>query len=79
MLEDDVVSNGAFMSIDLFWRYKGIFTVVAQECDDEIVAQCEQVHGIPEEVGDPVVLRDERHEEELEDVEESPDGKEGAD
>lgn len=60
-------------------RIGGRHTIVPEKCDDEVVAQGEQVHGIAEEVGDPVVLLDKRHEEELQDVEEDPDGEEGAD
>lgn len=54
-------------------------TVVAQERDDKIVAQREQVHGVAEEIGHPVVARDQRHEEELQNVEEDPEGQECAD
>lgn len=34
-------------------------TIVSEECDDEVVAPCEQVHGVAEEVGDPVIWSDE--------------------
>lgn len=54
-------------------------TIVAEKRDDEVVAQGEQVHGVAEEVRDPIVLLDERHEEELQDVEEDPDWQESAD
>ena len=48
-------------------------TVISQESDDKVITQGEQVHRIPEEIRDPVVLSDERHEQELQDVEEEPD------
>lgn len=54
-------------------------TVVAQERDDEVVAQREQVHGVAEEIGHPVVACDQRHEEELQNVEEDPERQECAD
>lgn len=49
-------------------------TVVTQKGDDEVVAEGEKIHGIAEEVGDPIIWGDEGEEQELEDVEEEPDG-----
>lgn len=54
-------------------------TVEAQEDDDKVITQGKEEHGIPKEVGDPVVLRYERHQEELQDVEEDPDRRESSD
>lgn len=54
-------------------------TVEAEEDDDEVITQGEEEHGIPEKVRDPVVLCYERHEEELQDVEEDPDRRESSD
>lgn len=54
-------------------------TLIPVESDYEVVAQSQQVHCVAKEIRDPVVPRDEWHEQELEYVEEDPDGEEGAD
>ncbi len=49
-------------------------TIVAEERDDKVVAQCHKVHSVAEEIrhgGE--VRRYYRQEQELEDVEEGPD------
>ena len=43
-------------------------TVVAEECNNEVIAESQQIHCVPEEVGHPIVTRNERHEEELQHV-----------
>ncbi len=57
----------------------GICTIVAKKADDSIVAQGDQVEGVAQEKRDPVVAGYERQEDELDDVEEDPDGEEGSD
>lgn len=47
-------------------------TVVSQECDDKVVPKRHKVHGVAKEVRYPVVTSNERHEKELQDVEEHP-------
>lgn len=51
----------------------GLYTVITQECDDEVIRQCHQVHRVPKEVRNHVIRCYQWHEEELEDIEESPD------
>ena len=62
------------------WIGKGmlIHTVVAKETDDSIVAQRDHVEGVTQEEGDPVVPRYDRPQDELDDVEHHPYGKEGS-
>ena len=52
--------------------------VVAEERDDRPVAEREEVEGVAEEGGDEVRAGEERHEKELDDVENGPEGEEGA-
>ena len=54
-------------------------TIVTEESDDEVVAESKEVHGVAEEIRHPVVARNQRHEEELQDVEEDPERQESPD
>ena len=53
-------------------------TVVAEECNHEVIAESQKIHCVPEEVGHPIVTRNERHEEELQHVQENPERQEGS-
>jgi len=59
--------------------YRSQLTIVAQEGDDKVVRQRHEVHRVAEQVRDPVVLRNQWHEQKLQDVEEGPDRKVGPD
>lgn len=54
-------------------------TVVSQKGHYEVVAQGEQIHGVAEEVGHPVIPGNQGHQQELQDVEECPDRQESSD
>lgn len=59
---------------------KGVcLTVVPQKGYDEIVSECRQIQRVSEKQREPVIPRDDGHEEELYHVEKDPDGQEGAD
>jgi len=69
----------AIVSIPIGNDALSIRTVISQKCNNKVVRQSEQVHCVAEEVADPVVLSDQGHEQELEDVEEGPDRQERSD
>lgn len=58
----------------IIWKHRGTLslTIVAQERDDEVVAESKEVHGVAEEIRHPVVACNQWHEKELQDVEEDP-------
>ena len=54
-------------------------TIVAEESDDKVVAKGNQVEQIAKEQRYPVVAGNNRHEQELNDIQPDPDRKESAD
>lgn len=56
-----------------------MYTVVSEERDHEVVAEGQKVHRVAKEIRHPVVTRNERHEEELQHVQEDPERQEGTD
>ena len=54
-------------------------SIVAEESDHKVVAESDQIQKIAKEEREPVVARDDGHEQELHDVQPYPDWEESAD
>lgn len=72
--EDGETHNWREQELGMVEERKGI---VAEEGDDKVVSKGHQVQEVAEEQRDPVVARDDWHEQELDDVQPDPDREEG--
>lgn len=68
-----VISNDYFE-----WSSKWENTIVTQKSDHGVIPKSEQVQRVSNERGNPKVARNQRHQKELNDVEEEPDWEERA-
>jgi len=54
-------------------------TIIPQKRNDKIIPKRDQIQRIAQKQREPIIPRDDRHEQELHDIEPKPDGQERAD